>query len=49
MIFDGDCSLSPSFTKNLKTQKEILNCMVYSVLCVDSRVEDAFSDEVVVL
>ena len=49
MISDGDCSLSPEFTKALKTQKEILNCMVYSVLCADSRVTDAFSDEVVVL
>lgn len=49
MISDGDCSLSPEFTKTLKTQKEILNCMVYSVLCADSRAEDTFSDEVVVL
>lgn len=49
MISDGDCSLSPAFTKNLKTQKEILNCMVYSVLCAGAKVEDAFSDEVVVL
>ena len=49
MISDGDCSLSPEFTKTLKTQKEILNCMVYSVLCADSRVADTFSDEVVVL
>jgi len=49
MISDGDCSLSPEFTKTLKTQKEILNCMVYSVLCADSRVQDTFSDEVVVL
>ena len=49
MISDGDCSLSPEFTKALKTQKEILNCMIYSVLCADSRVADTFSDEVVVL
>lgn len=49
MISDGDCSLSSEFTKTLKTQKEILNCMVYSVLCADSRAEDTFSDEVVVL
>lgn len=49
MISDGDCSLSPEFTKTVKTQKEILNCMVYSVLCADSRAEDTFSDEVVVL
>jgi len=49
MISDGDCSLSPAFTKTVKSQKEILNCMVYSVLCADSKVEDAFSDEVMVL
>ncbi len=49
MISDGDCSLSPSFTETVKTQKEILNCMVYSVLCADSKVEDTFSDEVVML
>jgi len=49
MISDGDCSLSPAFTETVKIQKEILSCMVYSVLCADSKVEDAFSDEVVVL
>jgi len=49
MISDGDCRLSPVFTETVKLQKEILNCMVYSVLCADSRVEDAFSDEIVVL
>jgi uncharacterized protein with von Willebrand factor type A (vWA) domain len=49
MISDGDCSLSPVFTGTVKLQKEILNCMIYSVLCADSRVEDAFSDEAVVL
>ncbi len=49
MISDGDCNLSAEFTKTLNTQKEILNCMVYSVLCAGSRVEDTFSDEVVVL
>jgi|APLak6261668527_1056067.scaffolds.fasta_scaffold00754_2 uncharacterized protein with von Willebrand factor type A (vWA) domain len=49
MISDGDCSLSPIFKGTVKLQKEILNCMVYSVLCADSRGEDAFSDEVVVL
>jgi uncharacterized protein with von Willebrand factor type A (vWA) domain len=49
LISDGDCSLSPEFTETVKLQKEILTCMVYSVLCADSRAEDAFSDEVVVL
>jgi len=49
MISDGDCNLSPDFTNTVKDQKEILNCMVYSVLCAGSKVEDAFSDEVVML
>ena len=49
MISDGDCSLSPEFIHTVKTQKEILNCMIYSVLCAGTRVEDTFSDEVVVL
>lgn len=49
MISDGDCSLSPSFTETVKTQKEVLSCMIYSVLCAGSKIEDAFSDEVVVL
>jgi len=49
MISDGDCSLPPEFTKTVITKKEILNCMVYSVLCAGSRVEDTFSDEVVLL
>lgn len=49
MISDGDCTLSPDFTNTLKTKKETLNCMVYSVLCTGIRVEDAFSDEVVVI
>lgn len=49
MISDGDCSLSPTFTKTLQSQKDALNCMVYSVLCGGARVQDVFSDEVVVL
>jgi hypothetical protein len=49
MISDGGCSLSAEFTKTVKTQKEILNCTVYTVLCAGSRVEDVFSDEAVVL
>ena len=49
MISDGDCSLSPEFINTVKTQKEILNCMIYSVLCAGARVEDNFSDELVVL
>lgn len=49
MISDGDCNLSSDFTKTVATQKEVLNCSVYSVLCAGSRIEDEFSDEVVVL
>lgn len=49
MISDGDCSLSPSFTNTLEIEKNILDCTIYSVLCAGSRVEDDFSDEVVVL
>lgn len=49
MISDGDCSLSHEFTAHLTQQKQNLNCMIYSVLCNGQRVEDNFSDEVVVL
>ncbi len=61
MISDGFCSLSPSFTEKVKNQKRILNCMIYSVRCEGSgiqntpsflqtgKVEDQFSDEIVVL
>ena len=49
MISDGDCCLSPEFNHTVKIQKEILNCMIYSVLCAGTRIEDTFSDEVVVL
>jgi len=49
MISDGDCHLSPEFTQIVTSQKHKLNCMVYSVLCNGARVEDTFSDEVVVI
>ena len=49
MISDGDCQLSPEFTQTVTSQKHKLDCMVYSVLCNGVRVEDAFSDEVVVI
>lgn len=49
MISDGDCSLSDAFTAQLHSQKERLNCLIYSVLCAGTRVQDNFSDEVVVL
>ena len=49
MISDGDCQLSAAFTAQLLAQKQPLDCSIYSVLCAGSRVEDEFSDEVVVL
>ena len=49
MISDGDCQLSSTFMNRLTAQKQVLDCMVYSVLCAGVRIEDDFSDEVVVL
>lgn len=49
MISDGDCTLPDDFSKFLLERKQSLNCMVYSVLCSGTRVEDYFSDEVIVL
>jgi uncharacterized protein with von Willebrand factor type A (vWA) domain len=49
MISDGDCNLSAEFTQTVQTKKTSLDCMVYSVLCAGTRVEDAFSDDVIVL
>lgn len=49
MISDGDCTLPDDFLKDLPARKQALNCMVYSVLCAGKRVDDSFSDEVVVL
>jgi uncharacterized protein with von Willebrand factor type A (vWA) domain len=49
MISDGDCQLSLEFTQTVTAQKQRLDCMVYSVLCNGARVEDGFSDEVVVV
>ena len=49
MISDGDCQLSTEFTQIITSQKHRLDCMVYSVLCDGARVEDSFSDEVVVV
>ena len=49
MISDGDCTLPDDFLNNLPARKQALNCMVYSVLCAGKRVDDSFSDEVVVL
>lgn len=49
MISDGDCNLSKLFSAWIVSQKKLLDCSIYSVLCNGSRVEDLFSDEVVVL
>ena len=49
MVSDGDCSLGEDFTAKLCAAKARLNCRVYSVLCAGQRVQDRFSDEVVVL
>ncbi len=49
MISDGDCTLSDNFNQELQRQKQQHNCMVYSVLCDGRRVDDNFSDEIVVL
>ena len=49
MISDGDCSLSPEYTHQLRQEKSQLDFSIYSVLCAGQRVADSFSDEVVVL
>ena len=49
MMSDGDCQLSSTFMNRLTTQKQVLDCMAYSVLCAGVRIEDGFSDEVMVL
>lgn len=49
MISDGDCSLSEAFTQTVQSQKTLLDCLIYSVLCNGQRTRDRFSDEVLVL
>ena len=49
MITDGACSLSAEYAATLATQKSRLDFAIYTVLCAGGRIEDAFSDEVVVL
>ncbi|MGB3274615.1 MAG: VWA domain-containing protein [Castellaniella sp.] len=49
MISDGDAMLPDDFTAYLKREAARLDCSIYSVLCNGTRVEDQFSDEVVVL
>jgi uncharacterized protein with von Willebrand factor type A (vWA) domain len=49
MISDGDCQLSPEFNQFVRLEKQRLDCMVYSVLCNGTRVENTFSDDVMVV
>ncbi len=49
MLSDGDCSLSDDFNRQLQQQKQQLDFSIYSVLCNGQRVNDNFSDEIVVL
>jgi uncharacterized protein with von Willebrand factor type A (vWA) domain len=49
MISDGDCGLCENFVQTMRSKKQTLDCSIYTVLCAGSRVEDTFSDEVVVL
>lgn len=49
MISDGDCGLSTEFVETLNNRKAALDCSIYTVLCAGSRIDDKFSDEVVVL
>lgn len=49
MISDGECTLSDVFLDKLTHEKQLLNVNIYSVLCSGSRVEDNFSDEVIIL
>ncbi|MDZ7857375.1 VWA domain-containing protein [Sphaerotilus sp.] len=49
MLSDGDCQPSDAFTTTLHARKARLNARIYSVLCNGQRVQDRFSDEVVLL
>ena len=49
MISDGDCGLSAEFVESLNNRKAALDCSIYTVLCAGLRIDDKFSDEVVVL
>lgn len=49
MLSDGDCSISDEFAQRVQQSKAALDCSIYSVLCAGGRVQDKFSDEVVVL
>ena len=49
ILSDGDCSISDEFAQRVKQSKAALDCSIYSVLCAGGRVQDKFSDDVVVL
>lgn len=49
MISDGDCQLSQDYLSLLQQKKQQLDFSIYSVLCNGQRVDDSFSDEIVVL
>ncbi|WP_282109528.1 VWA domain-containing protein [Shewanella algicola] len=49
MVSDGDCALSKDFIKSLIFEKKRLDLSIYSVLCNGQRVEDDFSNEIIVL
>lgn len=49
MFSDGDCGLSDDFVAWLRQQKTELDASVYTVLCDGARIQDKFSDEVLVI
>ncbi len=49
MISDGDFKVSSEFVRDVEGKKSQVDCVIYSVLCAGSRVEDGICDEVVVL
>ena len=49
MISDGDFKASSEFVRDVAEKKSRIDCVIYSVLCAGSRVEDGISDQVVVL
>lgn len=49
MISDGDCSITPKFSKYLNKEKSELDLMIYSVLCAGAKKKDSFSDEILII
>lgn len=49
MITDGACGLGDDFAAWLRQQKTELDASVYTVLCDGARIQDKFSDEVLVI